>query len=90
MQLARAFRHTDSIVAILERDDGSFVDVNPAFERILGWTRDEVKNVLKIPFKPLERDPLVAIYGGTPWEPWSPTLAAERFLKELQRIQKKL
>jgi hypothetical protein len=57
---------------------------------VAGWTRDEVKNVLKIPFKPLERDPLVAIYGGTPWEPWSPTLAAERFLKELQRIQKKL
>jgi diguanylate cyclase (GGDEF)-like protein/PAS domain S-box-containing protein len=42
MQLAGAFRHTDSIVAILEREDGSFVDVNPAFERILGWTRDEV------------------------------------------------
>lgn len=57
---------------------------------VAGWTRDEVKNVLKIPFKPLERDPLLAIYGGTPWEPWSPTVAAERFLKELQRIQRKL
>lgn len=57
---------------------------------VAGWTRDEVKHVLKIPFKPLERDPLVAIYGGTPWEPWAPNIAAERFLKELQRIQKKL
>ncbi|MDP2227306.1 MAG: phosphohydrolase [Moraxellaceae bacterium] len=57
---------------------------------VAGWTRDEVKNVLKIPFRPLERDPLIAIYGGTPWEPWAPDVAAERFLKELQRIQKKL
>ena len=57
---------------------------------VAGWTRDEVKHVLKIPFKPLERDPLMATYGGTPWEPWAPTVAAERFLKELKRIQKKL
>ena len=42
MQLAGAFRHTDSIVAVLGADDGSFVDVNPTFERVLGWHRDEV------------------------------------------------
>jgi diguanylate cyclase (GGDEF)-like protein/PAS domain S-box-containing protein len=41
MQLAGAFRHTDSIVALLGVENGSFVDVNPAFERVLGWTRDE-------------------------------------------------
>jgi diguanylate cyclase (GGDEF)-like protein/PAS domain S-box-containing protein len=42
MQLAGAFRHTESIVAVLGFDDGSFVDVNPAFERVLGWSRDDV------------------------------------------------
>jgi hypothetical protein len=57
---------------------------------VAGWRSDEVKQVLKIPFKPLEKDPLVAIYGGVPWEPWPPLLAAERFLKELQRIKKLL
>lgn len=57
---------------------------------VAGWSADEVKQVLKIPFKPVKTDPLIAIYGGTPWEPWAPDLAAERFLKELQRIQKRL
>lgn len=57
---------------------------------VVGWSAAEVKQVLKIPFKPLKEDPLVAIYGGKAWEPWSPPLAAERFLKELQRIKKLL
>lgn len=57
---------------------------------VAGWSAEEVKQVLKIPFKPVKTDPLVAIYGGKPWEPWAPDLAAERFLKELQRIQKRL
>lgn len=56
---------------------------------VAGWARDEVRQVLKITLKPLDTDPLVAIYGGTPWEPWTPDVAAERFLKELQRIQKR-
>jgi diguanylate cyclase (GGDEF)-like protein/PAS domain S-box-containing protein len=42
MRLAAAFRHTDSLVALVSADDGSFVDVNPAFERVLGWQREEV------------------------------------------------
>ncbi|WP_395665948.1 phosphohydrolase [Methylocella sp.] len=53
---------------------------------VVGWTAREVRFTLGIPFPPLERDPLVAIYGGTPWEPWAPTLAAERFLAELTRL----
>ncbi|MDQ8036619.1 MAG: hypothetical protein REI12_04310 [Pedobacter sp.] len=57
---------------------------------VAGWSAEEVKQVLKIPFKPVKTDPLVAVYGGKPWEPWAPDLAAERFLKELQRIQKRL
>ncbi|MDF3031952.1 MAG: phosphohydrolase [Moraxellaceae bacterium] len=54
---------------------------------VAGWERAEVRQVLKISYKPLDTDPLVAIYGGTPWEPWAPDVAADRFLKELQRIQ---
>jgi hypothetical protein len=56
---------------------------------VAGWQRDEVRQVLKISLKPLDTDPLVAVYGGPPWEPWAPDVAAERFLKELQRIQKR-
>jgi hypothetical protein len=54
---------------------------------VVGWTRDEVWRVLKIRFRPVEDDPLWPAYGGTPWEPWSPDLAAERFLEELGRLK---
>ncbi|MGB8276392.1 MAG: phosphohydrolase [Methylovirgula sp.] len=53
---------------------------------VVGWTEAEVRNVLRIPFKPLAEDPLVAVYGGTAWEPWPPQLAAERFLAELETL----
>lgn len=53
---------------------------------VVGWTKDEVRNVLHIPFKPLTEDPLTAVYGGKPWEPWPPGLAAERFLAELEKF----
>jgi hypothetical protein len=56
---------------------------------VAGWKKDEVRQVLKIPFRPLDDDPLLPVYGGTPWEPWAPDIAAERFLKELRRIQKR-
>ena len=53
---------------------------------VVGWTRDEVRHTLRIPFEPLAVDPLVAVYGGTPWEPWAPSIAAERFLDELATL----
>jgi uncharacterized protein len=53
---------------------------------VAGWTPAEVRNVLRIPFEALREDPLVEIYGGTPWEPWSPAIAADRFLSELRRL----
>ena len=55
---------------------------------VVGWTRDEVRHTLRIPFEPLADDPLVDIYGGTPWEPWTPTVAADRFLAELGTLQR--
>jgi hypothetical protein len=56
---------------------------------VVGWTRDEVRNTLRIPFEPLATDPLAALYDCAPWEPWSPALAAERFLRELKVLQDK-
>ncbi|HLH11165.1 MAG TPA: hypothetical protein VKV77_04705 [Methylovirgula sp.] len=54
--------------------------------RVVGWTEEEMHNVLRIPFEPLSEDPLVAVYGGTPWEPWPPQISAARFLTELQLL----
>ncbi len=53
---------------------------------VVGWTRDEVRHTLRIPFEPLVADPLVAVYGGSAWEPWPPAVAADRFLAELCRL----
>lgn len=55
---------------------------------VVGWTKAEVRNTLRIPHESLTFDPLATIYCGTPWEPWPPGLAAERFLAELSRLLK--
>jgi hypothetical protein len=52
----------------------------------VGWSAEEVRRTLKIRTAPLADDPLVPLYGGTPWEPWPPGLACERFLDELRRL----
>jgi uncharacterized protein len=54
--------------------------------RVVGWTEEEMRHVLGIPFEPLDEDPLVSVYGGMPWEPWAPQVAAHRFLSELQLL----
>lgn len=54
--------------------------------RVVGWSEEEMRHVLRIPFEPLNEDPLVSVYGGTPWEPWAPQAAAQRFLAELQLL----
>ena len=54
---------------------------------VVGWTREEVRHTLRIPFQPSPVDPLVAAYGCPPWEPWPPTLAARRFLDELAALR---
>lgn len=53
---------------------------------VVGWTTEEVRHSLRIPYAPLATDPLAEIYGAPAWEPWAPTLAAERFLAELERL----
>jgi uncharacterized protein len=49
----------------------------------VGWTHDEVRNVLGITQAVLDADPLTPTYDCEPWMPWPPELAAERFLSEL-------
>lgn len=49
----------------------------------IGWSVDEIRNVLGISHPILTEDPLATIYGCTPWEPWTPDIAALRFGDEL-------
>lgn len=41
MKFASAFQRSPNLVAVTRWGDGHFVDVNPTFERVLGWSRDE-------------------------------------------------
>jgi hypothetical protein len=52
----------------------------------VGWSMDEVRDVLQIAFPILQDDPLLERYGGMPWEPWPSDLAGQRFLEELQTL----
>ncbi|WP_202412123.1 phosphohydrolase [Duganella fentianensis] len=54
---------------------------------VVGWSAAEVRRTLQIRTPPLAADPLVAIYGGTAWEPWEATLACERFLAQLEQLK---
>jgi hypothetical protein len=53
---------------------------------VAGWSRAEVRATLGIRATVMETDPLVAEFGGTPWEPWPPELAAQRFLAALGKL----
>jgi len=54
---------------------------------VAGWSREEVRRTLKIRAAVLGEDPLARHYGCTPWEPWPPGVACERFLHELTRLK---
>lgn len=53
---------------------------------VAGWMQHEVRSILRIPYNALTSDPLSEIFGGRAWEPWAPSLAAERFLAELKHL----
>jgi len=57
---------------------------------VVGWSPHEVVHTLGITAPPLAVDPLVAVYGGIPWEPWPPALAARRFIDQLERLKQRL
>lgn len=54
MNFASAFRFSSSLVAVLDAGDGRIVDVNPAFERELGYLREAMlgRSTLEIDFWP--------------------------------------
>jgi hypothetical protein len=55
---------------------------------VAGWSQREVRANLKIHAAVLADDPLATVFRCRPWEPWPPQLAAERFLGELDRLQR--
>ncbi|MBN8927894.1 MAG: HD family hydrolase [Rhodospirillales bacterium] len=50
---------------------------------VVGWTRTEIRQTLRITEAPVDFDPLA---GEPPWAPWPADLAAERFLAALRRL----
>jgi 5'-deoxynucleotidase YfbR-like HD superfamily hydrolase len=52
----------------------------------VGWTPEEVRDVLRLNVPILAVDRLAAIYGCTPWEPWTAEVAADRFLAKLLEL----
>jgi hypothetical protein len=57
---------------------------------VAGWESRELKEVLQIEMVPLREDPLVQVFNCIPWEPWTPDVAAERFLEILNGKNRKI
>jgi len=57
---------------------------------VAGWSEKEVRDTLKIRAAVLQEDPLAAHYDCAPWEPWPPTIAAQRFLAELDLLKRRI
>lgn len=53
---------------------------------VIGWTPQEVREVLGITHPIIQNDPLPCPSGYAPWEPWPPDLAAGLFLSELNGL----
>lgn len=56
---------------------------------VVGWSREEVRHVLRIAEHPVEADPLAAWFDAPPWEPWDAALAAERFSRVLHALSRR-
>lgn len=56
---------------------------------VVGWTSTEVRETLGIRADVIAKDPLAVPYGDPPWRPWTPDVAAGRFLEELTALQKR-
>jgi hypothetical protein len=74
---ARLHRHADLLAAASEA------------VHVAGWSPSEVLDLLNIGLAPAHQDPLAALYGCTPWEPWPPTVAADRFLDQLRLLRRR-
>ncbi|WP_294537481.1 phosphohydrolase [uncultured Rhodoblastus sp.] len=54
---------------------------------VVGWTLDDMRDVLNIELAPLSDCPISAPEGLAPWQPWPPTLAERLFLEKLKLLQ---
>jgi len=53
---------------------------------VAGWAPAEVRGTLGIRAAVLRIDPLAAAFDAVPWEPWTPEVAAARFLDALKEL----
>ena len=53
---------------------------------VVGWSREEVRHVLRIADRPVDADPLAGWFDTAAWEPWDAATAAERFLRVLHSL----
>lgn len=53
---------------------------------VAGWTVAEVRGVLGIRAAVMAEDPLARAPAEVPWQPWTPEVAAARFLAMLRRL----
>jgi PAS domain S-box-containing protein len=69
-KFATVFRACPDVITITERATGRYIEVNDAFERVLGWTKPEVigrtSRELGIWPTPEERDRMLAALGESP------------------------
>jgi hypothetical protein len=54
---------------------------------VVGWTLDDMRDVLNIDMAPLSDCPISTPEGLAPWQPWPPTLAERVFLDKLNLLQ---
>ena len=52
----------------------------------VGWSPQEVREILGIDAEILDVDPLSILYDCEPWKPWEPDAAAECFLAEMHAL----
>lgn len=77
-----------SELAYLEHKRADTVAAAAEAVHCVGWTVDEVRDVLGIAQPVLFDDPLVPMYDCEPWEPWPADVAAERFMLELDALRR--
>jgi hypothetical protein len=55
---------------------------------VAGWSREEVRHVLRIVERPVATDPLATWFDAPAWQPWDAAQAAERFLRVLHSLSR--
>jgi hypothetical protein len=53
---------------------------------VAGWSQEDLQATLGIQIRPLTDDPLPALTGLKPWEPWPARTAAALFLAKLREL----